>query len=381
MVLQHSIISKSADFDRTSSRKTGEILLPGQTWSLEVTINDDKSKAGWKWQLAIAILGAIFLALLAFLVVFLIVYRSQYFKNVSTEFSQFSSDAMAQLNRAAANEKVAIQKEAVAKKFLSTMSHELRTPLNSIMAVSELMMLETGGSGEKDPFLRDCELIHDSAVFLKQIVDDILDFNKIEMGCLVLTPTTFSPVRAVQAVYRLAKPLIKDPNLFFILRVDPDTPNKAKADEHRFKQIIMNLASNAIKFIKAGGLTISLSAVSLAGLDRPKRIPSVSIISGASIPLQDSLGFPSSPPMVPSSQSAPISYENEWEERLKDCPKDRLQEIAKAHEGLFVFVDVEDTGPGMTQEQKKAVFKPFFQNDPSKDAKAGGSGLGVEHLF
>ena len=328
----------------------------------------------WKWQLALAIVGSFLLSLIAFLLVFLVVYRKQYLKNVAAELSDVSSVAMVQKKRAEASEKVAIENEAVAKKFLSTMSHELRTPLNSILAVSELMMLDADRDSPPDQTsalllkrescptspspvgtsstptliegnqIRDFELIHDSACFLKQIVDDVLDFNKIEMGCLIINPIIFSPVMAVQAVARLAKPLIKDPNLYFYLNIDPSTPEKVKADEHRFKQIIMNLAANAIKFIEAGGLTISLSTVCLSSLPLPA-----------------------------------LSSIDKWGKNLEGCPEDRLREIIESHRegGLFVYVDVEDTGPGMTLEQRRAVFQPFFQSDPGRDVQAGGSGLGL----
>ena len=360
-------------------------------------------------------MGAFFLAFITFLLVFLVVYRKQYLKNVAAEFSGVSSVAMVQKRRAEASEKVAIENEAIAKKFLSTMSHELRTPLNSILAVSELMMLDLERDQSDDPSAllirkdsstcvpksspsfftvsssscpttechprRDYEVLHDSALFLKQIVDDVLDFNKIEMGCLAINLNMFSPVMAVQAVARLAQPLIRDPNLYLRLRVDPSTPKKAKADEHRFKQIIMNLASNAIKFIKAGGLTISLSTVCLSSLSLPEsESRSVPALSSPLPPTEQSMEMDD---LVPVSRhfSDVLSptYSKEWEERLRECPRERLEEITEAHEkgGLFVFVDVEDTGPGMTSEQRKAVFQPFFQSDPGRDVRAGGTGLGL----
>ena len=347
-------------------------------------------------------MGSFFLAFVAFVVVFVVAYRNQYLKNIAEEFSHATSDAMALKQRAEASEKAAIENEAVAKKFLSTMSHELRTPLNSILAVSELMVLNDPGQNSPErvpsssaiPLLRkrstlsngdvqsqnqiespcsssissptrDCELIHDSARFLKQIVDDVLDFNKIEMGCLVISPNRFSPALALHSVARLTLPLIKDPSLYFRLKIDPLTPKAVKTDEQRFKQIIMNLASNAIKFVKEGGLTISLSTVCLSSLP-------LSIFSSLS---------PSSRPGAPLI--SPCDIQN-WEARLNKCPQDRLREIVEAHQegegearGLFVYVDVEDTGPGMTTEQQRLLFQRFYQIDPKRDIKAGGSGLGL----
>ena len=371
------------------------VTLPGQLWTLTIVPNDDWESDDWKWQLAIAIVGSFFLAFVAFVIVYLVAYRNQYLKNVAEEFSLVTSDAMAQKKRAEASEKAAIENEAIAKKFLSTMSHELRTPLNSLLAVSELMMLEspptsrngkpsvvirsntsdsfptpylssTCSSSTSNPLgMRDCELIHDSARFLKQIVDDVLDFNKIEMGCLVISPNRFSPALALHSVARLALPLIKDPSLYFRLNIDPVLPKAVTTDEQRFKQIIMNLASNAIKFIKEGGLTISLSTVCLSSLP----LSSLCSVSGWS-----SRGSVSHSPC----------YLQKWKECLRKCPQDRLREIVEAHQegegegkGLFVYVDVEDTGPGMPEDKQRHLFQPFYQSDPKRDMKAGGSGLGL----
>ena len=383
---QRITIIKSPDFSTNYAEPLStNITLPGQIWTLTVVPSNNQDWEGddWKWQLAIAILGAFFLAFIAFAIVFFVVYRKQYLKNVAEEFSLVTSDAMVQKKRAEASEKAAIENEAVAKKFLSTMSHELRTPLNSILAVSELMVLslpdtpristdsnslireESSNDIYENPFeVRDCRLIHDSARFLKQIVDDVLDFNKIEMGCLVISPNRFSPALALQSVARLAFPLIKDPSLYFRLNVDPLTPKTVTTDEHRFKQIIMNLASNAIKFIKEGGLTISLSTVCLSSLP----LSSLCSISGS---------------VSRRSLSHSPCYLQKWEDRLQKCPQDRLREIVRAHheggegKGLFVYVDVEDTGPGMTNEQQRYLFKPYYQNNPKRDAEAGGSGLGL----
>ena len=366
------------------------VTLPGQLWTLTIVPNNDDDWGGddWKWQLALAIVGSFFLAFITFVIVYLVAYRNQYLKNVAEEFSQVTSDAMVQKKRAEASEKAAIENEAVAKKFLSTMSHELRTPLNSLLAVSELMMLEsppTSPNGKppvvirsntSDSFptpcsssgplgIRDCELIHDSARFLKQIVDDVLDFNKIEMGCLVISPNRFSPALALHSVARLALPLIKDPSLYFRLNIDPVLPKAVTTDEQRFKQIIMNLASNAIKFIKEGGLTISLSTVCLSSLP----LSSLCSISGS---------------VSRGSVSHSPCYLQKWKECLHKCPQDRLREIVEAHhegegdgKGLFVYVDVEDTGPGMPEDKQRRLFQPFYQSDPKRDMKAGGSGLGL----
>ncbi len=142
------------------------------------------------------------------------------------------------------------------KKFLATFSHELRSPLNSIIGFSELMtkQFEELPDATKQDFMKN---INTSGRHLQQIINDILDLSKIESGTLDLHIATYPVAYFDESVRRVLASAIaqKEIALNFIFTPEID---ELVVDQTRFKQILINLISNAIKFSKPGGaVTIS----------------------------------------------------------------------------------------------------------------------------
>lgn len=140
--------------------------------------------------------------------------------------------------------------------FLATMSHELRTPLNSVIGFSDLMI--TGNAGEISPkqkkFLGNISM---SGKHLLALINNILDISKIEAGKMELNCETFAVTETVNEVKQLISSLVEKKGLKTEFCLDEKLVN-IYADKIRFKQILFNLASNAIKFTPAGGIiTIS----------------------------------------------------------------------------------------------------------------------------
>ncbi len=134
--------------------------------------------------------------------------------------------------------------------FLASMSHELRTPLNTILGFSELLSEESGGTlNEKQK--RFVTHIQRDANHLLELINDILDLSKIEAGRLELHIETFPMAVAVAEVLTSVRPLAAHKNLS--LDSDLDTQLVLHADRVRFKEILYNLFSNAIKFTPPGG--------------------------------------------------------------------------------------------------------------------------------
>ncbi|MBW3671340.1 MAG: response regulator, partial [Acidobacteria bacterium] len=134
--------------------------------------------------------------------------------------------------------------------FLANMSHELRTPLNSIIGFSELLVEKLGGSiAERHRhFLR---LILTSGQHLLAIINDILDLSKVEAGKMQLFPELFDPKSAIEGVQQVMRPVAAKKNVSIDVVVEPDTPS-IESDPGKFKQILYNLVSNAVKFSSAG---------------------------------------------------------------------------------------------------------------------------------
>jgi len=141
--------------------------------------------------------------------------------------------------------------------FLATMSHELRTPLNSVIGFSDLMIAGNAGeiSEKQKKFLGNISM---SGKHLLALINNILDISKIEAGKMELNCETFAVTETFNEVKQLISPLVEKKGLKAEFFTDEKLVN-IYADKIRFKQILFNLASNAIKFTPAGG-KISISS-------------------------------------------------------------------------------------------------------------------------
>jgi signal transduction histidine kinase len=136
--------------------------------------------------------------------------------------------------------------------FLANVSHELRTPLNAIIGFSEMMEREVFGPLGADQYK---EYIHDirkSGTCLLEIINDILDLSKIETGELELREEAIDPDSLIEKCLRVVKPHAKTGGVELSEQFDSGLP-AIRADERKFKQILINLLSNAVKFTEEGG--------------------------------------------------------------------------------------------------------------------------------
>jgi len=144
---------------------------------------------------------------------------------------------------------------SVAKsQFLANMSHEIRTPLNGIIGFTELL-LETSLSAEQHDY---AQTIHDSGDILLRIIEDILDFSKVESGHLDLESTSFDPEMLAYHVFDLIRPKIASKPIELICRIDTLVPAEIIGDPHRTRQVLMNLMGNAAKFTESGEIQLSI---------------------------------------------------------------------------------------------------------------------------
>ncbi len=205
--------------------------------------------------------------------------------------------------------------------FLANMSHELRTPLNAIIGFSEILGDQTFGDLNGRQLKYSSNILH-SGRHLLQLINDILDLSKVEAGRLELSRALFSVPTAMQNMHILVKTLAGKKNIKLEFRVEPTLPPLC-ADQAKFKQIMYNLISNAIKFTPAGG-RVTLTAVR-------------------------------------ESRSTELGLPQRGLSTSADCLK----------------VAVADTGIGVHPQHHERIFVEFEQVDSSYGRQQEGTGLGL----
>ena len=193
--------------------------------------------------------------------------------------------------------------------FLATMSHEIRTPMNGVLGMLELIAL-TPLNAEQTELVT---TVRDSATALLRIIDDILDLSKIEAGKLDLDEMDLDPRELVEGVAELLAPQAHQKALLLVCDLDRKVPAAVRGDPGRLRQILFNLAGNAIKFTDAGRVVL----------------------------------------------------------------RTRLEPSPAGSDRLRLRFSVEDTGIGISTAGQARLFQPFSQADSSTTRRFGGTGLGL----
>lgn len=163
------------------------------------------------------------------------------------------------LNREVDDARRAAEAANLAKsEFLATMSHELRTPLNAILGFSEIIESQTLGAIGDERYVDYANDIHTSGRHLLSIINDILDLAKLEAGRIEIEIKPLDPRLLVERVLGLLSHQAEEKSLKLDFVVADAVPERIRGDELRLRQVMINLASNAIKFTHEGSVTIAM---------------------------------------------------------------------------------------------------------------------------
>ncbi|WP_338844448.1 response regulator [Massilia sp. W12] len=170
-----------------------------------------------------------------------------------------SQNSALQLQEAQAQRSRAQQANLAKTAFLTSMSHDIRIPLTGVLGMTD-MLLGTELDAQQREF---AGVIQDSGQALMQLVDGILDFSNIEAGQLKLHQDSFSPLILIEGVIDLLAPRASEKGLSLCCAIDPELPPYVSGDAGRIRQIIMNLASNALQYTQAGFVQLSAYVLGL----------------------------------------------------------------------------------------------------------------------
>ena len=174
-----------------------------------------------------------------------------------TERKKFEFSLKIAMEEAEIAAKAAEDANRAKSEFLATMSHEIRTPMNGILGMASILL-----ESEMDAVQRDqTEVIVTSGQALLTIINDILDFSKLEAGKLDLESMPMSPADTFEAAIELIETQASDKGLEIAVFIAPELSGRFMSDSGRLRQVLLNLASNAVKFTSRGSVSVSADIV------------------------------------------------------------------------------------------------------------------------
>jgi signal transduction histidine kinase/CheY-like chemotaxis protein len=291
-------LPRASNRELTTFRMVATRRVEGLPLIVSLSVSGDLFLAGWRQAvsaIAAIVAGSVAVLLMSFTVLVRLLRRREADMRETLELKRQAE---------AAN---------IAKSdFLATMSHEIRTPMNGVLGVAQLLG-QTAMTAEQRKYV---DMLNVSGNALLNVINDVLDFSRIESGQLRLERVSFDLRALVQEVCALFAQNAGAKGVGLQTVIDPAVPERIEGDPLRLRQVLANMVNNAVKFTDHGSIIVTLARVANTAQD---------------------------------------------------------QRDAKAR----VSLSVRDSGIGIAPEQQANLFRPFVQADSSITRRFGGTGLGL----
>ena len=231
--------------------------------------------------------------------------------------------------------------------FLAIMAHEIRTPLHQVIGFIDLLDQTQPLTREQKGFVK---LLQSSAAGLMTVINDVLDYSKLEAGQMKIEAIPYEPLSVVQGTIAAVRTSYQEKDLSLAVNWSKDIPFRLIGDPNRLRQILLNLLSNAKKFTKQGG--IHVHACTMNKDDPFVRKHSV-------------------------SQKARSTHAENNCSRGRRRDSDRSNATKDIAPESWLKVTVSDTGIGVCEENQHLIFQKYEQGNLSVARNFGGTGLGL----